>query len=213
MHLLIAREAVDAHLSAAGDLASADAGLQDKARAAVGASGFYAKWLPQLAVGKGSVPRSYGEFGALAKHLRYVERSARKLARQTFYAMARWQAKLEYRQGFLGRIVDIGAELFAMAAACSHAATLREADAAQGRAAYQLADAFCDQARLRVERLFDGLWANTDDTDRRIAAAVLDGAYSWLENGIVDPSEGTGPWIAEWTAGASRADNVHRQYR
>jgi alkylation response protein AidB-like acyl-CoA dehydrogenase len=213
MHLLIAREAVDAHLSAAGDLASDDAGLQDKARAAVGASGFYAKWLPQLAVGKGSVPRSYGEFGALAKHLRYVERSARKLARQTFYGMARWQAKLEYRQVFLGRIVDIGAELFAMAAACSHAETLREADATQGKAAYELAGVFCEQARLRVERLFDDLWANTDDTDRRIAARVLDGAYSWLENGIVDPSDGTGPWIAEWTAGPSRADNVHRHYR
>jgi hypothetical protein len=100
-----------------------------------------------------------------------------------------------------------------MAAACSHAETLRQADAAQGRAAYELAGAFCEQARLRVERLFDDLWANTDDTDRRIAARVLDGAYSWLENGIVDPSDGTGPWIAEWTAGPSRADNVHRDYR
>ncbi len=42
MHLLIAREAVDAHLKAAGDLASRDADLRHKARAAVGASGFYA---------------------------------------------------------------------------------------------------------------------------------------------------------------------------
>ncbi|MET9271534.1 acyl-CoA dehydrogenase family protein [Kribbella sp. NPDC003557] len=213
MHLLIAREAVDAHLAAAGDLASADAGLQDKARAAVGASGFYAKWLPQLAVGKGSVPRSYGEFGPLAKHLRYVERSARKLARQTFYGMARWQAKLEYRQGFLGRIVDIGAELFAMAAACSYADTLRTTDRAQGETAYELAGAFCEQSRVRVERLFDALWSNTDDTDRRTAARVLAGAYTWLETGIVDPSEGTGPWIAEWTAGPSKADNLHRHYR
>ena len=48
MKLLIAREAVDAHLAAAGDLASEDASLSNKARAAVGASGFYAKWLPKL---------------------------------------------------------------------------------------------------------------------------------------------------------------------
>ncbi|WP_406055499.1 acyl-CoA dehydrogenase family protein [Kribbella sp. NBC_00889] len=213
MHLLIAREAVDAHLAAAGDLASADADLQAKARAAVKASGFYAKWLPQLAVGKGSAPTSYAEFGPLAKHLRYVERTSRKLARQTFYGMGRWQAKLEYRQGFLGRIVDIGAELFAMAAACSRAEMLRADDPARGETAYELAGAFCEQARLRVDHLFERLWKNTDDTDRRLANHVLDGAYTWLESGIVDPSEGTGPWISEWQPGESTAENVSRRYR
>ena len=59
-------------------------------------------------------PGSYDEFGDLATHLRYVERRSRKLARTTFYAMGRWQAKLEKKQAFLGRIVDIGAELFAI---------------------------------------------------------------------------------------------------
>ena len=64
-------------------------------------------------------PRSYSDFGRLAKQLRFIERTSRRLARQTFYGMGRWQAKLEHKQAFLGRIVDIGAELFAMAAACS----------------------------------------------------------------------------------------------
>ncbi|RZU10178.1 hypothetical protein EV645_6640 [Kribbella rubisoli] len=213
MHLLIAREAVDAHLSAAGDLAAPDADLQAKAKAAVNASGFYARWLPKLAVGKGSDPRSYGEFGPLAKHLRYVERSSRKLARQTFYGMGRWQAKLEYRQGFLARIVDIGAELFAMAASCSRAETLRARDAAQGESAYELAAVFCEQARLRVDHLFEQLWSNTDDADRRLSQQVLDGKHSWLEAGIVDPSEGTGPWIAQWQPGESTAENQSRRYR
>src|SRR6185437_7838101 len=113
MRLLIAREAVDAHLSAAGDLANAKADLRQKAKAAVGASGFYAKWLPQLVFGEGQRPTAYHEFGNLAKHLRFVERSARKLARNTFYGMARWQAAMEQKQGFLGRVVDIAAELFA----------------------------------------------------------------------------------------------------
>ena len=134
MRLLIAREAVDAHLKAAGDLANLDADVvrQGQGRPSK-ASGFYAKWLPQLVVGKGVVPTSYDEFGQLAKHLRYVERSSRKLARQTFYGMSRWQAKLEYRQAFLGRIVDIGAELFAMAAACSRAEMLRATSPRRGR--------------------------------------------------------------------------------
>jgi alkylation response protein AidB-like acyl-CoA dehydrogenase len=213
MHLLIAREAVDTHLSAAGDLASADSSVQQKAKAAVQASGFYAKWLPQLVTGEGSKPTSYAEFGPLAKHLRYVERSSRKLARQTFYGMSRWQARLEHKQVFLGRIVDIGAELFAIAAACTRAEMLKREDPAQGRAAYQLAEAFCAQSRLRTESLFEGLWTNTDDLDTRVAERVLAGDYTWLEQGVVDPSEGTGPWIARWEPGPSQADNVARRYR
>lgn len=213
MRLMIAREAVDAHLRAAGDLAVADAAFQDKARAAAKASGFYAKWLPQLAAGKGTLPRGYQEFGLLARHLRYVERSSRKLARQTFYGMSRWQAGLEHQQGFLGRIVDIGAELFAMAAACSRAEMLGTEHPEQRKEAYALADAFCRQARLRSDHLFDRLWTNTDASDRRIARGVLDGEFTWLEEGVIDQSEGTGPWIAAWTPGPSRFETVRRHYR
>lgn len=213
MRLLIAREAVDAHLKAAGALADKDATLQDKARAAVGASGFYAKWLPHLVAGRGSAPMSYAEFGPLAEHLRFVERSSRKLARHTFYGMSRWQAKLEYRQVFLGRVVDIGAELFAMSAACSRAQMLRVDDGARGRHAYQLADAFCDQSRLRVQTLFAALWTNTDATDSRLARSVLAGDYTWLEEGVFDPSEGTGPWIAAWSPGPSEVESVWRSLR
>lgn len=213
MRLLIAREAVDAHLSAAGALAEPDSAMSDKAKAAVKATGFYAGWLPQLVAGKGNKPGSYSEFGELAKHLRYVERSSRKLARQTFYGMGRWQARLEYKQAFLGRIVDIGAELFAMAAVCSRAESMRAAGDPHADSAWSLADAFCGQARLRVEDLFHQLWSNTDDTDRELSKAVLGGDHTWLEAGVVDLSEGTGPWIATWETGPSKEENHRRRYR
>lgn len=210
MHLLIAREAVDAHLAAAGDLASPDADLRAKAQAAVGASSFYAAWLPKLVAGPGLDPRSYGEFGRLARQIRYAERASRRLARHTFLGMARWQAQLEHRQVFLARIVDIGAELFAMAATCAHASHL----AGGGRKeAIDLADAFCRQSRLRVEQLFTDLWKNTDDDDTRLARTVLDGQHTWLEEGILDQSEGTGPWIAAPPTTSSRRENLHRNYR
>jgi alkylation response protein AidB-like acyl-CoA dehydrogenase len=212
MKLLIAREAVDAHLAAAGDLAKPDAGLRQKATAAVGASGFYAKWLPQLVFGEGQRPRAYSEFGVLAPHLRFVERSSRKLARNTFYGMARWQAKLEQRQGFLGRVVDIGAELFAMSAACVRAEAQRGADPVVGRQAYELADTFCQQATLRVDALFHALWNNTDSNDVQLTRDLLQGHYTWLEDGIIDQSEGTGPWIAHWEAGESTEANLARRF-
>lgn len=212
MRLLIAREAVDPHLSAAGELANPKAGLRQKAQSAAGASGFYSKWLPQLVFGEGQRPTGYREFGRLAAHLRFVERHSRKLARNTFYGMARWQAGLEKKQGFLGRVVDIGAELFAMAAVCVHAEAQRVADSAEGQQAYQLADAFCQQSRLRVEALFAALWTNTDDTDVALARAVLEDRYTWLEDGILDLSEGTGPWIAHWEPGASGESNLARRF-
>ncbi|MEU1501530.1 acyl-CoA dehydrogenase family protein [Streptomyces sp. NPDC005732] len=214
MHLLIAREAVDAHLSVAGDLIDPDKSLSDKAKAGANASVFYAKWLPKLVAGPGQLPRSYGEFQHgidLSPHLRYVERSARKLARSTFYAMSRWQGRMETKQGFLGRIVDIGAELFAMSAACVRAELLRT-EGEHGREAYQLADAFCRQSRIRVDELFGRLWTNTDELDRRVVKNVMSGTYTWLEEGVVDPS-GDGPWIADATPGPAQRENVRRPIR
>lgn len=213
MRLLIAREAVDAHLAAAGALASEDASLSEKAKAAVGASGFYARWLPKLVAGTGMDPRSYGDFGRLARQLRFVERASRRLARQTFYGMGRWQAKLEHKQAFLGRIVDIGAELFAMAACCSRAEMLLRTSPERGASAYELADAYCEQARVRVEEYFDQLWRNTDDGDRALTRQVLAGDFEWLEAGVLDQSEGTGPWIADASPRASVKENLHRKYR
>lgn len=216
MHLLIAREAVDAHLKVAGDIIDPDKSLSAKAKAGANAAGFYARWLPKLVAGPGQLPTTYAEFNPaghpdLSGHLRYVERSARKLARSTFYAMSRWQGRMETKQGFLGRIVDIGAELFAMSAACVRAESLR-ASGDHGREAYQLADVFCRQSRIRIEELFTRLWSNTDDLDRAVVDGVLSGTYTWLEEGVIDPS-GEGPWIADATPGPSTRENVHRPIR
>jgi hypothetical protein len=38
---------------------------------------------------------------------------------------------------------------------------------------------------------------------------VLAGRYTWLEEGIIDPSI-PGPWIAEAEPGPSKTENVHR---
>jgi alkylation response protein AidB-like acyl-CoA dehydrogenase len=211
MRLFIAREAVDAHLTAAGEVIDKDLPAARRARAAAHAGQFYAKWLPTLVTGQGQRPGSYGEFGALATHLRYAERASRKLARSTFYAMGRWQGRLERKQGFLGRIVDIGAELFAISAVCVRAQMDSQVAAGtdRGAVARELADAFCVQARMRAEERFGQLWSNTDATDSMLAKHVLAGRYTWLEEGIIDPSI-PGPWIAPAEPGPSKADNVHR---
>ncbi len=206
MHLLIAREAVDAHLSVAGDIIDPKADLGRKAKAGARATAFYAKWLPGLAVGKGQNPSAFNDYGPLAQHLRYVERASRKMARSTFYGMSRWQARMEDREVFLGRIVDIGAELFAMAAVCVRATSERETRPE----AMELADLFCRQAKVRTDALFTALWDNTDAVDVKAAKRILDGRYAWLEDGVVHP-EGDEPWVATWKPGPSTADDVRRR--
>ena len=196
MHLLIAREAVDQHLQVAGDLLEPGGDVKAKLASAGRAGRFYSTWLPQLTVGKGQIPNSYDEFGTLAPYMRYVERSSRKLARSIFYGMTRWQAKLEYRQAFLGRLVDIGAELFAMSASAAYADTIAREHPERRDEAYELAELFCRQAKRRAETLFTELWANDDDENRAAAAQVLEGRYKWLEEGIADPA-GDGPMIPD----------------
>jgi alkylation response protein AidB-like acyl-CoA dehydrogenase len=204
MHLLIAREAVDAHLSVAGDIIDPEADLKRKAQAGAKAGGFYARWLPTLVTGRGHLPSSFAQFGPLARHLRYVERASRRMARETFYGMARWQGKMERKQAFLGRLVDIGAELFAMSAACVRA---RAEGDAEGR---ELADLFCRQARVRADALFQALWDNTDAIDGVAAKRVLDGRYTALEEGIL-PDTDDRPWVAPYEPGPSKVPDVRRR--
>jgi hypothetical protein len=120
--------------------------------------------------------------------VRFVERASRRLARSTFYAMGRWQARLEKRQAVLGRIVDIGAELFAISSAVVYCATIEREQPARADAARELADLFCRQARRRVDALFDALFDNDDVRAYEFAQGVLDDRFTWLEEGILDPS-------------------------
>ncbi|GAB3817541.1 acyl-CoA dehydrogenase family protein [Tessaracoccus terricola] len=206
MHLMIAREAVDQHLAVAGDVIDPEAALDARARAVGRAAGFYAGWLPTLAAGPGNLPTSYLEFGRLAKHVRFMERASRRLARQVFAGMARWQGRLEHRQAYLGRAVDIGAELYAMAASCVRA----RAQQATHPDGVELADAFCRQARVRVDALFRALWRNSDTSDRKLAKGVLAGRYTRLEDGIRSMDEEL-PWVSNWEPGPSQQGDVRRR--
>jgi alkylation response protein AidB-like acyl-CoA dehydrogenase len=194
MHLLIAREATDQHLSVAGEIMFGDGGPKDKAKAGVEAAKFYAKWLPSLATGEGQKPGSFAEFGPLATHLRYVERHSRKLARQTFALMGRYQAGLEQKGRLLGRIVDIGAELFAISAACVYAQRIATDDPSKRDSVYELCGLFCTQARRRADEEFKALWSNDDALQYKTAQKILSGDFAWFDGDVADPA-GDGPMM------------------
>lgn len=183
MRLFIAREAVDRHFSVAGDLVNPKAPVGAKLAALVKAGIFYAWWYPTRFLGW-SLPPRYGSYGSLAKHVRYVERTSRKLARSTFYTMIRFGPGLERRQAVLGRVVDIGAELFVMTAAILHARTLAQRGT-DAKGAEALADAFCRQARRRISESFRTLFRNDDVATAGVANRFLAGDFTWLEEGVV----------------------------
>jgi hypothetical protein len=191
MRLFIAREAVDTHLRVAGDIIDPHASMGRKIKAVLRSGVYYAWWYPKLFLGWSRAPR-YGEFGRLARHVRFVDRSTRRLARTLFHCMVRFGPKLEKRQAVLGRLVEIGAELLAMTAACSKAVAI-EADRRTGGQAHggeepgpvDLADLFCRHARRRVEERFEAVFDNDDVATYRVAQQVLAGQHGWLESGMV----------------------------
>jgi alkylation response protein AidB-like acyl-CoA dehydrogenase len=183
MRLFIAREAVDTHLAVAGALIDPKTPAGRKVAALVRAGWFYARWYPRLWVGlRGRL--GYREFGALATHVRFVDRSSRRLARTLFHCMVRFGPKLEKRQAVLGRLVEIGAELLAITAACSRAQAMVRQDPAN-RGPIELADLFGRQARRRVEERFASVFDNDDVATYEVAQQVLREEHAWLEQGMV----------------------------
>jgi len=176
---------VDFHLQLAQALVDPKASFGSKLKPFVRSGLFSAGWYLRLWIGRGFLP-GYAEFGDLAPHMRFLERSSRKLARVLLYAILRYGPKLERRQLVLFRIVDIGAELFAMAASCVRARMLvcRKQD---GAGAGRLADHFCRLSRRRVQGLFRAVFCNDDKGSYEIARQVLEGEHTWLESGIVNP--------------------------
>jgi alkylation response protein AidB-like acyl-CoA dehydrogenase len=189
MRLFIAREAVDSHLKVAGAIADPKASAGAKLAALVKAGLYYAAWYPGRWIGWGRWPR-YGAFGKLAKQIRYIDRTSRKLSRALFHAIVRFGPGLEKRQAVLARLVEIGAELYAMSAACSRAQALQVSksaeDRAQGSQAQDLADMFCRLARRRIRDRFRNLFRNDDVAVYRTAQRVLSNEFVWLEEGLLD---------------------------
>ncbi len=184
MRLFIAREALDRHLAVAGDLFNPKVSRSRKLKVALPKFvGFYAKWYPTRWMGWGHAPR-FSEFGSLAGHVRYLERTARRLSRAIFHMMARYGPKLEKRQALLFRAVDIGADLFAMSAAVSRAYYLRRSKAPEAARAAELADIFCRMMRRRIAQHFHAIRSNDDVRKYQTARRVLAGEHLWLERGL-----------------------------
>jgi len=102
--------------------------------------------------------------------------------------MGRYGPKLEQKGALLGRVVDIGSELFAISSACVYAETIGREHPERRESARELAALFCTQATRRADEKFKALWANDDDAQYATAQKVLEGGFEWFEEGVPDPA-------------------------
>jgi len=185
MRLFIAREALDPHLKIGGPIVNSQFPALGRVKSAVQAAGFYARWYPQQwfpAIASGGIS---GFHPVLVGHLRFAANSSHRLARRLFHAMAVHGPKLEREQVLLGRFVDIGTEIFAIAISCSRAQSMLGTDEKTKIDVLTLTDYFCRSARLRIDWLFHSVRHNVDRPGYRFAQRVLGGQLGWLESGIV----------------------------
>jgi hypothetical protein len=199
MHLFMAREAVDKHLQVAGAMIDPEKGSAEKLQELPRIAAFYGAWYPSRWLGGW---RTFSEFGRLARYLRFADRATRKLSREIFHGMVVHQARMQNKQAFLFRVVDVANELFAVAATVSRTHAMLESGHPNARQAAELADLFCRQARRKIKRLFADLWSNDDVRKYQVAQGVLAGRQTWLEtlfDGMEkdDPFEGSEIQVAK----------------
>ena len=187
MRLFLAREAMDPHLKAAGEAVNTRLPMARRVKAALKAAGFYMGWYPKQWLPIGGP--SFGDLDSkLARHMKYVSSTKRKLARRMFHAMLRLGPKLEQEQPLLARFIDVGTELFAISASCTRAQSL----IAEGRPSeevFALVDHFVDGSKERIREAFHGLHHNRDHAGYKLAQMYLSGGASWLSEDTVNPIE------------------------
>jgi len=182
MRLFIMREALDPHLKVAGIALNSERPWGERLRSAFAAAKFYLWWYPAqwLPLGAGAPAEMHPR---LATHLGRVASLARRMARTLFHQMVKFGPKLEKRQVLLGRLADIGADLFAIAASCVYAQKLL-ADSEPEAKVLMLVDDFAAQAHTRIAANFRGVGENSDDHGYALAQQVIAGEHTWIERGI-----------------------------
>jgi hypothetical protein len=182
MRLFIMREALDPHLKVAGIALNSERPWGERLKSALGAAGFYLWWYPKqwLPFG-GRAPADMHPH--LAAYLNEVAALSRKLARTLFHQMVKFGPKLEKRQVLLGRIADIGTDLFAIAAAGVFAQKLLKEGESEAKL-FMLVDDFHAQAMMRIRQNFDGIGRNADQHGYDLAQQIIAGDHQWIERGI-----------------------------
>jgi alkylation response protein AidB-like acyl-CoA dehydrogenase len=180
MRLLLAREALDPHLKAAGAVLDSRLPIGVRLKAAIGAGLHYALWYPKQWLPTFNSGPS-GLNGSLRKYLRYVSRTSKKLSRKLFHSMAIYGPGLDKQHKLLGRLTEIGTELFVISA-CAIRIDSMIKDNPEKKAEYlELMDVVFNESKIRIKNNFYSMSNNNDKKNYSFAKKILGGTFKFLE--------------------------------
>jgi hypothetical protein len=177
MRLFIAREFLDPHLKLGAAAFNTRLPLAERAGFFFRAARHYTGWYPARLLPFGDGRDDALLYPDLEDAMRMVRRQSRKLARHILYAMLRHGPKLEREQLVLGRLVDIGAELFVLGCTIGFAQSKVEdsmSPAAEVNRIMGLVKHHSGLVRCKTDRLFRELFSRSDHPGYAVAKRLLE---------------------------------------
>ena len=185
MRLFIAREALDKHFRLLMPLLNPKLPISEKLKRGIKIIGHYSLWYTKQWINVARGVKTNRLSKSNKSHLTFIVKTTKRLARGLFHAMMMYQQKLEKEQLILFRFVDIGTDLFAMAACLSKAEQMAIENPGD-TSPQELADIFCNSAQVRIENAFKAIKQTKRRTIKRVCDNILDEKYTWLEEGVID---------------------------
>lgn len=180
MYLIMSREALDTHFKLVMPILQPKPGqTESKFELVMAAAKYYIKWYPSLYIPSSQDYNVKYLSPENQAQLPYVERTSRRLARKLFHTMGKYKEKLEYEQCILANFVEIGVDLFAMAAVLSYAEA-KLAEDPNDQSPQELVDLFCKNARVRIQDNFKAVSKNYNSTYDSVTETLMNGKFSWM---------------------------------
>lgn len=183
--LFVAREALDKHLKLGMGIFNPKLGIGGKLATAFKAGLFYLFWYPKLWIY--SIWPMYSWMGSWeGKYLRFANNMSKKIARRTFHAMILNGPKLEKKQRALGRMVDAGMYVFALAAVLSRYLTRKKKNEVNQREVH-LVKKICASLRADAKVALSKVKIRPGKSSLvSMSESIMEGELEWLEQDMCD---------------------------
>jgi hypothetical protein len=172
MRLILAREALDPHLKVAGDVLDTRLPIKARLKGAIRAAAYYALWYPKQYIPCLCPLRKFSKNHR--KMMRYIHNTSKKLARVLFHSMCRYGPKLDKQQLLLGRLSEIGTELYILGSSI-----IRAESESVDRS--DIINNIYINTKLSIKNLFRDISNNNDKKNYKFARKVLDKKFVDIE--------------------------------